>query len=164
MYPNSTSAVKRTCGKAARPRDAPGAPKVSRFSVSSGTFRVDPSNATRRRPRYHAPRVTGSATGFTRAARNASNGAGPRRVRAREIDDFPDTRRTASDDTQRSPSIRQRSTSRADTDRNSPRATTKYTIASAGRARWRRLPRPHDANASRTDSIGYTCASTPMLR
>ena len=92
--PNSTRAVKRTCGKAARPRDAPGAPKVPRFSASSGTFSVDPSNATRRRPRYHAPRVAGPATGFTRVARNASNGAGPKRVRAREIDDFPDTRRT----------------------------------------------------------------------
>ena len=65
-----------------------------------------------------------SATGPTRAARNASNGADPKRVRAREIDDFPDTRSVASDDTHCSPSIRQRSTSRADTDRNSPNATT----------------------------------------
>ena len=78
-----------------------------------------------RRLRYHAPRVAGSASGLTRTARNASNGSGPKRARAREIDDFPDTRNAAeSDDTQRSPSSKQRSTSRADTDRNSPRATT----------------------------------------
>ena len=122
--PTSTSAVRRTWGKAARPRDAPGAPNACRFVASSGTFSVDPSNATRRRPRYHDPRVARSATGPTRAARNASNGADPKRVLAREIDDFPDTRSVASDDTHRSPSIRQRSTSRADTDRNSPNATT----------------------------------------
>ena len=120
------SAVRRTWGKAARPRDAPGAPNACRFVASSGTFSVDPSNATRRRPRYHDPRVAKSATGPTRAraARNASNGADPKRVLAREIDDFPDTRSVASDDTHRSPSIRQRSTSRADTDRNNPNATT----------------------------------------
>ena len=49
--PTSTRAAIRTCGKAARPRDAPGTPNACRFVASSGTFSVDPSNATRRRPR-----------------------------------------------------------------------------------------------------------------
>ena len=117
-----------------RPESPPGSP--SRPARSASTRRTPPGADRDTTPRA-SPGPPPASPGLPATPRTAPvpTGSAPAK-----IDDFPDTRRTASDDTQRRPSIRQRSTSRADTDRNSPSATTKYTIASAGSARCRRLP------------------------
>ena len=117
--PTSIMAVRRAWGNAELPRAAPGSPNSSRFRTSSGRFSAEPSKATTRNPRCHAPGVLSPARGTTQLSRRAVKGAVPRRARAREIDDLPDTRTGRSGETHRRPSTRQRRTSRVDTARNS---------------------------------------------
>ena len=73
--PTSTMVVTRSYGKASSPRDPPGKPMVSRLTASSGRFRVEPSSATSRRPRYQASRESGSSGAAS------PNGRGPGRWR-----------------------------------------------------------------------------------
>src|SRR4051812_45528908 len=82
--PFSTSATKRTCGKALSPRLAPGRSNAARLSSVSATSRQDPSRLTRRHRRYQAPLVARVATGRTTRSYNRRSGASPRRARACE--------------------------------------------------------------------------------
>ena len=123
--PTSTIAVSRACGNTEMPRDDPGRPNSSRLRASSGCrFKDEPSKATRRSPQYHAPGVPGCASGATQLSRSAENGTAPRRARALEIEDLPDTRTGKSGEIHRRLSTRQRRTSRAETVRNTAIAIT----------------------------------------
>jgi hypothetical protein len=85
--PHSASPTTRICGNAPRPspRPLPGRPNPASLSAVSGTSKHIPSMATTRSPRYHAPRVAGTASGRTTSANNAASGSGPSRARALAI-------------------------------------------------------------------------------
>ena len=94
--------------------------------------------------RRGVPECAGGAAQLSRSARN---GAAPSRVRAREIEDLPDTRIEMSGDIHRRPSTRQRRTSRT--------ASRGYTRAITLTLRWseRRIP---PVNAAALHAIAET--------
>ena len=110
--PFSTRATKRSCGKALSPRLAPGHPKAVRFASVSATSRQEPSRLTSRQARYHAPLLARVAIGPTTCPYNRCSGASPRRLRACEMPLLPATLTASAPHSQRSPSSRQRNTSR----------------------------------------------------
>ena len=111
--PASTSDTMRSFGYAPAPRWPRGRPKRSSFAARSATSSVLPSRHTSRQPRNHAPRVDASATGPTSSSCNSRKGSWPSRVRACEIAESVATATAAHEPpSHRSPSSRQRSTSR----------------------------------------------------
>ena len=110
--PFSTSAAKRSCGKALAPRLAPGTPNSLRFAAVSATSRQEPSRLTSRQPLTHAPLLARVAIGCASPSYSRRSGASPSRRRACEIPLLPATLTASAPHNQRRPSKRQRSTSR----------------------------------------------------
>ena len=99
-------------GEAPGPRPDPGRPKPAALAALSATSRVLPSRLTSRQSQYHAPRVAGVAIGRTNRSYKCRSGSSPSRLRAWEMALLPATLTAAGPQIARSPSSRQRSTSR----------------------------------------------------
>src|SRR6266498_1835276 len=82
--PHSTSPTTRTCGNAPVPSPRPllARPNAASLSAVSATSSVAPSTASSRHRRYHAPGVSGVASGRAALANSTCSGSGPSRARA----------------------------------------------------------------------------------
>ena len=90
--PHSTSPTTRICGNAPCPRPPPGRPNAAVFAGVSATSSVEPSNASSRHPRYHAPLVAWVANGRATWANSSRSGPGPSLALARAIELLSGTR------------------------------------------------------------------------
>src|SRR5258708_7898556 len=88
--PFSSSATKRSLGKALESRLEPGLPKALSFSTVSATSKVLPSKLTSRHCLYQAPLVCGWAIGATTASYSFCTGSTPRPLPTCAIPDQPD--------------------------------------------------------------------------
>src|SRR6266508_3023444 len=88
--PHSTSPTTRTCGNAPVPSPRPllARPNAASLSAVSATSSVAPSTASSRHRRYHAPGVSGVASGRAALANRTCSGSGPSRARASTSGDF----------------------------------------------------------------------------
>jgi hypothetical protein len=96
-------------GECAGAAPDPGRPKPAALAALSATSRGLPSRLTSRQSRYHAPRV---AIGRTNRSYSCRSGSSPSRLQAWEMALLPATLTAAGPQIARSPSSRQRSTSR----------------------------------------------------
>jgi hypothetical protein len=85
--PHSAAATTRACGNGPGPAPFDGPPSTVRLPGLSGASSTNPSTATFRRPRHHAPAIPSPASGPAACSNSSRSASLPSRSFASEIDD-----------------------------------------------------------------------------